>query len=313
MKNLNILKMALFLILFLYFNLSMYAVPNSVRSREDYRFLLGTMRSLRIIVLNLGTDEQKKTYDDLKAKFIAATERHYSRAFINSTSLSEETASDNNDQYSVEMYYQLKIELNVFLTEIAGQYISRTKELLDSTVQDSMDILLEYSKDSGSAKYFYEAFDPLNDKKPYDPKKYHYYHKRVRISNNLELGYRLLEDARKIYLHPDYVYINSKKIKTSNELDFLLKEHLDVIELTRQAKKNGVLVHQLVNDTKLPEILAKYNINMGKVKKYPIYDDRIPEKFKRDAIDAYKLVYEIELNRIPGYEKPEDNNTEETQ
>ena len=41
---------------------SLSAVSPAVISQEDYVYTLGLIRDLRIIVENLGTDEQKKKY-----------------------------------------------------------------------------------------------------------------------------------------------------------------------------------------------------------------------------------------------------------
>ena len=45
---------------------------------------------------------------------------------------------------------------------------------------------------------------------------------------------------------------------------------------------------------------------MGKINKNPIYDDRIPEVYKVDAVDNQKLLYKVEKQRIAGYEINKD-------
>lgn len=284
------------------------AISSSVKSQQDYNFMLTSMQKLRIIISNFGTEEQKKEYDNLKAKFQKAAERHYSQSFVKETTLTENTTPDNNQQASVEMFYQLKIEVNALFSEIAAQYIERTKNVLDSTSTQATNIIIEYSKNSGMAKYFYRPIDPLKEKKPYDTKKYHYFHKRSTIESYLKNGYKLLEDARRIYKHPDYIYINSKKKKSSRELDYLISNHQNVIKLTRDAKQSGIAIYQILNEQNLDTIMKKYNITMGQINKYPVYDDRIPEKYKVDMIDANKMIFEVEVKRIPNYEQYQNNN-----
>lgn len=300
-KNSIIITALLFLTIFITSNT--FAVSSSVKSQQDYNFMLTTMQTLRIIILNFGTEEQKQKYEDLKAKFQKAAERHYSQSFVAETSLTENTDPDNNQQASVEMFYQLKLEVNTLFQEIANQYITRTKSVLDSTATKATDIIIEYSKNSGLATYFYRPIDPLKEKKPYKTEEYHYFHKRDTIERYLKNGYKLLEDARRIYKHPDYVYINSKKKYTSRELDFLISKHLNVIKLTRNAKKSGIAIYQLINESNLDAIMKKYDITMGQIIKYPVYDDRIPEKYKVDMIDANNMIFDVEVKRIPNYEK----------
>ena len=48
---------------------------------------------------------------------------------------------------------------------------------------------------------------------------------------------------------------------------------------------------------------------MGTILKYPIYDDRVPENFKADAVDVEKMLFSIEKNKISGYPGNTSNNT----
>ncbi|MBN1500699.1 MAG: hypothetical protein JW982_11110 [Spirochaetes bacterium] len=309
MQKLSKIKYTLSLIILIMFIPNIFGVSHAVKSLEDYEFMLSTFRTLSIIIPNFGNDTQKKKYEELKDKFQSAAERHYSQNYVREYSITGDTEPDNNEQASVEMFYQLKVEVNTLLEEIAQLYLDRTKLLLDSTAKQATTILIEFSKESGLGKYFYQPVNPLTDKKPYDPKEYHYFHKRDQIENNLQLGYKLLEDARRVYKHPDYIYILFKKTKTSKEINYLIQSHLNVIILTRQSKKNGVYIHQLINEPKLSDILSKYEINMGQVNKFPIYDDRIPQEFKIDALDSFKMVYDIELKRLPDSQKYLDANS----
>ncbi len=45
-------------------------------------------------------------------------------------------------------------------------------------------------------------------------------------------------------------------------------------------------------------ILLKYGIDHRVMNAYPIFDDRIPEDYKVDAIDNQKLTFQIEKERM---------------
>ncbi|HPA62566.1 MAG TPA: hypothetical protein PLC67_01260, partial [Spirochaetota bacterium] len=110
------------------------AVSPAVVSQEDYVYTLSLIRDLRIIVDNLGTDEQKKKYEELKVKFQKATEVHYGQNFARGSFLEDEAIKPNEETppTSVELYSDLKLELIIFTKEISDGYIVRTKEMLDT-------------------------------------------------------------------------------------------------------------------------------------------------------------------------------------
>ena len=279
---------------------NVYAVSAAVKSQEDYVNTLDTIRDLRIIVENFGTEEQKKKYEDIRSLFKQSSERHYAQDFVKPDTITENAQPDNKSQSSVELFNKLKIEITMLLDEVSKNYIDRSQLILDSSSKESTDVLIEYGKNTGLAKYFYRPIDPLTEKKPYNPEKYHFFRDKETLERYLKNGYKSLQDARNSYNDPDYVYIKTKQVKSSADLDYLLAKQNGIIKNCRQAKQYGIEIHKVLKETALDSIQKKYNVGLGTIVKYPLYDDRIPEEYKVDAIDNQRQIYKLEKERI-GY------------
>jgi hypothetical protein len=282
----------------------LYALSAVAKSQNDYVFMLSTLRDMNIMVDNFGTDEQKKRFDDIRLLFKRSAERHYAREFIRSDALSEDVKPDNNPQSSIELFMQLKQQVADLFDDVSKNYISRSQLIMDSTSSEVNDILINYGKNTGNAKYFYRAIDPLTEKKPYKSGTYHYYRDKETLERYLKNGYKYLQDAKNLNSNADFLYIKKKQTKTSEDLDYILNVHLDIIQYCRQAKQYGIEMHRMLKVSEVGDIQKKYNITLGAITSYPIFDDRIPQDFKVDAVDNQKLLYKIERDRI-GLEQSE--------
>jgi|GEM_PF-238623 len=283
--------------------LTLFPKSNATISEEDYQYTLGLLRELSTIVQNFGTEEQIEQYKKIKLYYQIAAERHYSKHFIKSVSLSGNPTPDANIKTSIDLFYELKVDLLEMYASFADFYTLRTKVLLDGMAREATDIMIEYGKQSPMAKYFQRPVDPLRDTKPYDADKFHYFYHRQSIEAQLDSGYRYLQQARNVYKDVDYMYILAKDQKTSADLDFMIEKHRAVIILSRQAKECGIAVYQTLNTHRMDDILRKYDVSITNVIRYPIYDDRIPEEFKIDATDNRKLSFNIEKKRVSNYEE----------
>jgi hypothetical protein len=284
-----------------------FAVSAAEKSMQDYVYTLNIIREMTIMVGNFGTDDQKKKFEDTKTAFKITAERHYAQAFLRPVTLDEDAKPDNNAQYSTEMFLQLKVKIADLLNEISKTYLSRTQQILDSTSKETNDILIEYGKNTGLAKYFFRAIDPLTEKKPYPSDKHHFFRDKETLERYLKNGYKSLQDAQNLYANPDFIYVTNKKIKNSADLEFILNTHIGIMRYCRQAKLNGIEIHKILNSALLGNIQKKYDVSMGTITKNAIYDDRIPEAYKVDAVDNQKLLFKIEQQRIGS--APKDNPT----
>jgi hypothetical protein len=278
-----------------------FALSAAAKSQIDYVFMLSTIRDMNIMVDNFGNEEQKKKFEDIRVLFKMSAERHYAQDFVKPLTLNEENQPENNSQSSIELFTQLKIKISLLFDELSNNYISRSQMILDSTSGDVNDILINYGKNSGDAKYFYRAIDPTTEIKPYKSGNYHYYRDKETLERYLRNGYKSLQDARNLSNNSDFIYIKSKQNKSQEDLNYIVKTNLDIIRYCRQAKQYGIEMHRMLKLTNLGSIQRKYNITIGTITRYPIYDDRIPEDYKVDAVDNMKLLFKIERDRT-GYD-----------
>ena len=65
--------------------------------------------------------------------------------------------------------------------------------------------------------------------------------------------------------------------------------------MCRIAKESALEIYRVKNQHNAGNILDKYQIRKDQLT--PIFDDRIPEKYKVDAVDNVKLLYYVELAR----------------
>ena len=275
-----------------------FALSAVAKSQNDYTFLLSTIRDMSIMVDNFGTDDQKKRFDDIRLLFKRSAERHYAREFVKSDSLSDEVKPDNNSQSSLELFLQLKLQVASLFDDISKNYLDRSQVIMDSTSREVNDILINYGKNTGNAKYFYRAIDPLTEKKPYKTGDYHYFRDKETLERYLRNGYKLLQDARNLSNNADFQYIKKKQNKTSVDLDYILNINLDIIQYCRQSKQYGIEMHRMLKISEIGDIQKKYNVTLGTINRNPIFDDRIPKDYKVDAIDNQKLLYRIERDRL---------------
>jgi hypothetical protein len=257
-----------------------FSVSPAVKSTQDYAFTLDTIRQLRIMVENFGDEQMKKKYSDTKALFQEAGENYYGQDF---------TAS-------ALKFKKVKMELVSLLETIDDLYLKRTKEILDSTSKESFDTLIEYSKQSGLGQYFARPYDPIRDVKPYESDKFHLFYDRQKIENYLREGYKKYQKAKNLFEDPDIAMLRKRDNLTVKNINHIIKSFSDVVFLCREAKQNGIEIHKVKNINELGKSLVKYDITHGTV--IPIYDDRIPEKYKVDANDNIRLIHAVEMKKL---------------
>mgnify|MGYP005853618257 CR=1 FL=1 len=255
-------------------------ISSAVKSQMDYAFTLNHIRELRVIVENFGDEEQKKQFEEIKSLFNKASEEFYAQNFVP----------------SYQKFYNLKERLSTLMESIADMYITRSQNILDSTSKASFDILINYTKDGPLAKFFRKPFNPLEDIKPYKEEEYHFFHSRETIERYLRGGYKSLQDARNLLADPDLEVLKTKKNKTSANLDFIINRYATAVDNCRLAKQYGIEIHKMIKVHRIGEIQRKYNLVGATLE--PIFDDRIPEEFKVDANDNFKLIHSIEKERL---------------
>jgi len=268
----------------LFIDTDSFSISSAVKSTEDYYLAMNSLREMKIMVENFGDEELKKNYTSINTLFQSASEDYYGQNFSSSH----------------EKYRKLKFEFIAILEKIAQIYLNRTKEILDSTEKESFDIMIKYSKNSGLAQYLRKPFDPLRDVKPLKEDEYHYFRDRERIESYLKNGYKLYQEAKGYFNDPDIEMLKKRKAMSSESQNFIISRYLNTIYTCRQSKQNGIAIHQIKNPNELGKSLVKYDIKGGSI--IPIFDDRIPEKYKVDANDNIRLIHAVELKRVEKYQ-----------
>ncbi len=256
------------------------AISSAVKAQNDYVYTLDNLRSIRIIIENFGTPEQKSAYEDIKLQFNSASEDFYAQNFSE----------------SFQKFFNVKERLIALMETQSDMYIKRTQEILDSTSKSSFDIIIKYGSKGGLKQYFTKPFNPVEDIKPYKEDEYHFFHDKEIIERYIRNGYKNLQEARNILNNEDLKIIKNKKNKTSRNLDYMIDMHGKIITLCRQGKQYGVEIHKMIKAHQIGAILKKYNLSAQSLD--PIFDDRIPEEYKVDANDNLKLIYSIEKERL---------------
>jgi hypothetical protein len=138
----NVLIIAI--VMFMSYLVPTYAVAPSVKSQEDYIYLLGLLRNTQVMIANFANDDQKKKYNEINTEFRNASVDFYAHNFV--------YYDKDSDKHRVR-FYGVKSKLVTLLEEMAKVYIDRSENLLRSTSKDSFDILIKFTK-GGYAKYF---------------------------------------------------------------------------------------------------------------------------------------------------------------
>jgi hypothetical protein len=264
---------------------SVFPISVSVRSSKDYSLTTKIIRELKPMMTNFKTDENKKNMDLLLKNFEEAALDYYG----------------NNYDSSAIKFFNLKLELIKTLQNMSKFYIDRTDELLKATAADNKTIeaFITYSKHSGYASYYNRPFDPLTDVKPYDEnftiQDFHLFTDAQKVDNYLRNAHFYFSEAKRFYNDPEIVFIKSRKRIKSDQLSYILERYIYVIQNCRIAKQCGLEIYKIKNEFRTGAMQDKYQLRKSMIT--PIFDDRIPEKFKVDAVDNIKLLYPVELER----------------
>lgn len=262
-----------------------YAISASVKSSKDYYYTTKILREIKYMITNFKTDENQKSMDSLMKNFEEATLEHYG----------------TNYDSSATKYYNLKLEMIKVLEGLCTLYLDRTKEILAAAALDNntIEIFITYDKNSGYASYFNKPFDPLKDIKPYDEKftakDYHFFFDSQKVESYLKNGHFNYTEAKRFYNDPEIAFIKSRKKIKTDQLNYIIDRYINTIQFCRMAKRSALEIYKVKNEFTTGSIQDKYNLRKDQIT--PIFDDRIPEKFKVDAADNEKLLYPLELEK----------------
>jgi hypothetical protein len=245
---------------------------------------------MKPMITNFKNDENQKVMDSLMKNYESATLEHYG----------------TNYDSSAMKYYNLKLEIIKALEGVCNLYLDRTKEILTASAAENnaIEIFIEYDKNSGYSTYFNKPFDPLRDVKPYNEKftakDFHFFYDSQKVESYLRDGHFNYNEAKRFFNDPEIAFIKSRKRIKTEQLNYIIDKYIYTIQFCRTAKQLALEIYKLKNEFNTGAIQDKYGLRKDQIT--PIFDDRIPEKFKADAIDNIKMLYPVELERRKKFE-----------
>lgn len=292
MKNIHV-KLLLVAIITTSASNFLFALSTSVKSQDDYIYLMHHLRDVQVMIENFANDDQKKKYEEISNDFRNAAVSFYAHDFV---------FFDKSAKKHRRKFYLVKLKLADLLDGMAQSYLSRAKDILQGVSKDSFSILIKFNK-GGYSKYFTKPVDPVSviqGEKIYKSEEYHLYYNKSTIEQYLKKGYKIFQDAENIYKHPDMEVVKGKKEKSDYDVNFLVDNFLTVIKNCREAKQYGIEIYKIIRKNNIYAVQKKYDYyNIPISNPEPIFDVRIPENYKIDANDNIKLIHSHEAKKVP--------------
>jgi hypothetical protein len=207
----------------------------------------------------------------------------------------------------------------------------RDKKLGDKLKEadkELVDISVEYGYGSRNIRDFSQDREAPYLARQYDPKEYHFVTDKYAIEKSTEEGYKSLGEAKKARIDALKIEKNFEKHQKLQPVHrkFRIEKYVAVITKCREAKIAAINIfklkypfdnYYLMQDTKtsLGKIIQpdqkgedtvtkngksmNYRINPYIDPKHlnPVFDRRIPDKYRRDAADVVGMVYDEEVDK----------------
>lgn len=310
--------------------------PESVAEKaSDKRTeLIAYLRDLRPMILNFpcepmpaclpqGDDktepERIKAYNEIKRIYQEGLVYYYERNFVN----------------AYNRFLDAQGRMEQVMEAVSQSYLDRTEVMLRDAIEKKnpndmsdysvTDISVEMGPSSKIRRDMKMKREAPSETRRYDPRQFHYVMAKHEIEKNMEMGYNVLGSAREARMKALMVDKNlapHQKIEPHHRR-MRIEFYVSSIQLCRQAKRNAENIfalkypydnYALLNPSgkseklkdkagEVPEI-AGSKMNWSKnpfvfpKDLNPVFDLRLPEAYRRDAVDTRNLVYadEIDVN-----------------
>lgn len=256
----------------------------SMKAKDKRYELLTYMLNLEVAMANFGTEDQKETYEDIKKDYSIGLAFFFEENYLT----------------AYETFLTAQSKMEKLYEEVTMDYLTRTEKLLQAAAEEVVELELKYTKGSETVERFLRDREAPKEKVAYDPKDFHKVYDKRAILNNLQKGYEMLGEAKRVRQRAiDYEKFQEEgKDITPRIKKTRLDHYMATIDLARQAKVNAIHVFQLKNRNEIYKVQKKYDDNFFMVEKDldPVFDTRIPEEFVIDANDALERVHEEEVN-----------------
>lgn len=225
---------------------------------------------------------------------------------------------------ALEEFKLTQVRLEKILERMSQLYIDRTRDLMRDATNDFhpndgkgisvMDVTVKYGKNSLKHRYLRKDRLAPSESRYYSPREAHLTYNLQKIEQNLEKGYSFIGDAvqaRKKAVNIEHTLESHQKV-TPKHRKKRIEWYLAAIDRCRLAKKNALNIfalkypyqnnaHQSKKWVKKPEKVEKEEFPSDSVHYLPknlnpVFDERIPPTYRRDAADATGYIYNGEFN-----------------
>jgi hypothetical protein len=227
---------------------------------------------------------------------------------------------------SYRRFLEAQVNTEQLLEELSQEYVENTDEILKAAMdkkykatdadnfkhdKDVVDISVEFGRGSAIFPRHKEAREPEIQGRTYEPEEYHYVINKGDIEGSTEMGYKLLGQAKDAKLKALKVETHLEKHQKlqPDHRKFRIERYLEVIARCREARTSAMNIFRLKypydnyylqkdDKVKLEEVENNYRLNpfVYPVKLNPIFDNRIPVQYRRDAADMTGTIFIDDVN-----------------
>ncbi len=223
---------------------------------------------------------------------------------------------------SYRRFLEAQVNLEQLLEEVSQTYLENTDIILKSSLdkknpkdpvdKDIVDISVEFGRGSHEHKLHGEDREAPYVGRGYDPKEYHYRLFKDQIEGSVAVGYKLLGQAKNAKLDALKVerHLEKHQKLEPQHRKFRIERYLEVIARCREARSAAMNIFRLkyVYDNEYLQADEKVELegvsNVNRVNPFaipkdlsPVFDNRIPVSFRRDAVDLEGRVFIEEVNQ----------------
>lgn len=230
-------------------------------------------------------------------------------------------------------FLDTEMRVEALLEGLSQFYIDRTDEMMRDAIEKKdennptdksvVEITIDYGPGSKLVRDYTRDREAPHTERRYEPREVHYFYNRYRIEKNMEKGYEhlgLAKTARMRALTVDKNLAPGQKIDHHHRA-LRIDYYLDSIYLARRAKLNAEFIFGLkypydnyylqnpfgkteTTRNKTGESVTTDGVTMNwsensyiyPANLNPVFDKAIPDKYRRDAVDAREMRYADEVD-----------------
>ncbi|MCE9499464.1 MAG: hypothetical protein K8R21_03030 [Leptospira sp.] len=255
--------------------------------------------------------ERVKKYNEVKKLYQEGLIYYYEESFVN----------------AYRRFLEAQLGMEQILEELSQYYVETTEEILKSAIErknennpedkNLVDISVEFSNSSKIREDQNTDRESPFTQRMYNPREYHYVLNKYAIEQNMALGYKFLGQAKDARIDALKVEKNLEKHQKLEPVHrkFRIEKYIASISRSRDARSNAINIFKLKypydntyltredgkdkegNPVVLEGVTMKFRDNpyANPKKLSPVFDLRIPEKYRRDATDIDTRVYDEEV------------------